>query len=70
MALIKRVGKATVHIQVDGCIDCGTKYSRGWEMSKTVPIKIGNKSYNAEIYRCADCIERRNHNGKKPHSVK
>ncbi len=57
MSTIKTIGKAKIDLEIRGCIDCGTEFSSGWEVAKVIDIKIGNKVYQGEIHRCADCMK-------------
>jgi hypothetical protein len=58
MHTIKTVGKAKIQMQVAGCIDCGTEHSSGWTVAKVIEVKVGTQSFQAQIYRCADCLKK------------
>jgi ferredoxin-like protein FixX len=55
MADVCNIGKAKIRIEVEGCIDCGTRWSSGWTLAKQVPLQIGKRTLTIDIHRCADC---------------
>ena len=59
MSTIKTIGKAKIDLEIRGCIDCGSEASSGWEVAQIIEIKIGSKSHQGTIHRCADCTKQR-----------
>ena len=56
-AMTFRVGKTNITIEVEGCTQCGTKYSYDWNQAKTVEIVIGNgKPKLLSIPICGKCM--------------
>jgi len=53
------IKKAKIEVAVEGCIECGTRGSSGWQIERIVPVVIGNKRGEITLHICADCIRRR-----------
>jgi len=54
------IKKAKIEISVEGCIDCGDRWSWGWFDAKEVPITIGTCTETVTIHRCGECEHKRN----------
>jgi len=50
-----RVGKTTVRVTGEGCVECGTTFSAAWFIGKTVPVQIGNRSFMLHLMKCLRC---------------
>ena len=53
-----RIGKAVIEISVEGCIECGTRWSRNWKVARRVPVTIGKVEGTVTLHICADCQAR------------
>lgn len=51
------IGKAKVKIKSEGCFKCGTTFSSGWSVYKTIPVTIGPRAGMIDINICFDCSE-------------
>jgi hypothetical protein len=51
-----RFGKATVSVEVTGCVSCGTRWASGWEVVQRVTVRIGASEGEIALHACADCI--------------
>lgn len=56
MGIVHKVGKTKIRIEVEGCTECGTEYSTGWSILKTIPVKVGATTYQVGISICAGCL--------------
>jgi hypothetical protein len=54
-AFSTNVGKATISLDVTGCVDCGTMGSSGWFPARYMTLRFGKKDFKLTIWRCADC---------------
>ena len=50
-----QVGKSTIEVTVEGCIQCGTRWSSGWTVAKILTVKIGKREQAISLFICADC---------------
>ncbi len=51
-----RIGKARLHIDVQGCIHCGSEYSTGWSEGKEIEVRVDNrKPIKVRVPMCAEC---------------
>lgn len=51
-----RFGKATVSVDVEGCVSCGTRWSSEWEVVRRLTIRIGAREQEIALHACADCL--------------
>jgi hypothetical protein len=56
------IQKAHIEITVEGCIECGTRWSRGWHPAKSVSVLIQKKERMLVLHRCADCETKQSSN--------
>jgi len=49
------IGKATVTVESKGCVGCGTQWSRGWHVARTIGVIVNGRTFLITIHRCADC---------------
>jgi ferredoxin-like protein FixX len=55
-----KIGKASISFDIEGCVDCGAKWARGWEVARRVPVTIdGRKPFEVAVHRCDECIAMR-----------
>jgi hypothetical protein len=52
-----KIGHSTLTIEVEGCIQCGTKWSSGWAVAKLVTVKVGQREHTVSLHICADCMK-------------
>ena len=57
--LVRTIGRATITITADGCVDCGTHRSPWWMDERRHQIIIGTRSEFITLKRCAECCEKR-----------
>lgn len=50
-----QIGKATLSISVEGCVQCGTRWSSAWTLAREVPLSIGAKKTVVRLHLCAQC---------------
>jgi hypothetical protein len=54
--MTKNFGKAKLDITVKGCMTCGTEWSSGWSVGRTVSVAFDGKSpIDVDIHLCARC---------------
>ena len=51
-------GKSKVTIDVEGCVDCGTRWSSGWFNAETLGVAVGGKTDTITLFRCKDCQDK------------
>lgn len=51
-----RFGKATVSVEVEGCVSCGARWSSGWVVVRRLTIRVGAKEEQIDLHACADCV--------------
>ena len=49
------VGACRVRVEVDGCVDCGTKISSVWHRAQAIPVYIAQHLRTLILLRCAAC---------------
>lgn len=47
--------KATIRVTCEGCLDCGTSFSRTWHLVREVQVAIGKRRVSVGIHRCGEC---------------
>ena len=51
-----RIGKATISIDVEGCISCGTRWSSGWVVVRRLTVRVGGREKEISLHSCAGCV--------------
>ncbi len=59
IAFCKSVGKAKINIEAKGCVECGTQFSSGWSVDRTVLIVIGKTRIEVPLSICNDCKKKK-----------
>jgi hypothetical protein len=50
-----KIKKASIEVIVEGCVECGTKWSSDWSLAKVVEVRIGDRTGQINLYLCEDC---------------
>ena len=52
-------GKAKIEIEAKGCVECGSWWSTGWQIARTISVVINNRERLIDIHICNECAAKK-----------